>query len=150
MLARLIRRRHKYQHRGSSSASRKEVIPTLIPLWPRILLRESGRKEVGCGLGTSRLWKARRSSFVVYTRETGNSISEFNYLAWVKLLCNVSLLLYLQSMVSLAIYDWRIFFFLWLVIRLIWLLGLCAVYKFLGISHNGSYENNSNFNMINE
>lgn len=123
MLACLIIRWHKYQHRGSPSPFRKEVIPILIPLWPRILLRESGRKEEGCGLGTSRLWRGQRSSFVVYTRETGNSISEFNYLAWVKLLCNVSLLLYLQSVDSLAVYDLSIFF-LWLAIRLIWLLGM--------------------------
>lgn len=36
------------------------------------------------------------NNMVVYSRETGNSFSVFNYLAWLKLLSNVSLLLYLQ------------------------------------------------------
>lgn len=41
----------------------------------------------------------------LFIRETGNGTSEFNCLARLKLFSNASLLLYLQSMDSLAVYD---------------------------------------------
>lgn len=122
MLAHHIIRWHKYKRRGSASHFRK-VIPILVLLWPRILLRESGGKEEGYGLGISSLWRGQWCSLFVYTRETGNSISEFNSLTQLKLLDNISLLFYIWSMNSLAIYD-LIIFFQQYVIRLIWFLSL--------------------------